>query len=60
MTLEYCSHGRRLLKQPHEDCSECEELYALMVARDSIKALERILSKRILEKATPGAQPHDH
>lgn len=45
--LDYCSHGRRLLKTPHEDCDACEEIYDYTVAMDCLKTLTRIMAKRI-------------
>lgn len=45
--LDYCSHGKRLLKAPHENCNECEEIWDYTVAIDCLKTLTRILSKRI-------------
>lgn len=55
MNLEYCSHGKRLMKTPHENCDECDELYDYTIALDCLKTLTRIFVKRRnkLTKGTP-------
>lgn len=48
-SLDYCSHGKRLLKPPSEECPDCEELWDYMLMTDSLKCLLRRMAKRMKE-----------
>lgn len=55
-SLDYCSHGRRLVKPPSEDCEKCQKLYDTMNALDYAKALVRALDKQ-MQELTQSCEP---